>query len=287
VRFIGAGYTGLERFFRRWGPLTKAQGVVTVLLLASLSAAVPFLALRWVEPPVGRIGLEGVFLYFCLSVRGLSDEVRPVQRALGQKRLPESRKLLSRVVGRDTGRLSPSEISRAAVEAVGESFVDGFLSPAFWGLLLGAPGAFFFKAVSTGDSMIVHPEPPYRRFGWAAARLDDAMNFIPARLSPLVLVPAALICGLSVSGMLRSFLQDRLRHLSPNAAHGEAAFAGALGVRLGGVNFYGGKAYRQELLNAAGKVCRVGDISKAVRLLWMGAFVLWLCLIFAGWRMTS
>ncbi|HTC21642.1 MAG TPA: cobalamin biosynthesis protein, partial [bacterium] len=169
----------------------------------------------------------------------------------------------------------------------GESFVDGFLSPVFWGLLLGAPGAFFFKAVSTGDSMIGHPEPRYRRFGWAAARLDDAMNFIPARLSPLVLVPAALLCGLSVPGMLRSFFQDRLRHLSPNAAHGEAAFAGALGVRLGGVNFYGGKAYRQAFLNVSGKICGLDDISKAIRLLWMGAFVLWLGLIFVGWRVNS
>jgi adenosylcobinamide-phosphate synthase len=261
--------------------------MVTVLLLAVLLAAIPFLALFWVEPSVGRIALEGFFLYFCLSVRGLSDEVRPVQRALEKKRLPEARKLLSRVVGRDTKKLSPSEVSRAAVETVGESFVDGFLSPVFWGLLLGAPGAFFFKAVSTGDSMIGHPEPPYRRFGWAAARLDDAMNFIPARLSPLVLAPAALLSGLSARGMLQSFFQDRLKHASPNAAHGEAAFAGALGVGLGGSNFYGGKSYRQELLNAPGKICSVGDISKAIRLLWMGAFVLWLGLIFVGWRVNS
>jgi adenosylcobinamide-phosphate synthase len=287
VRLIGSGYVGLERFFRRKGPLTKLQGVATVLLLAALSAAVPFLALRWVEPPVGRIGLEGVFLYFCLSVRGLSDEVRPVQRALEEKRLPEARKLLSRVVGRDTKKLSPAEISRAAVETVGESFVDGFLSPVFWGFLLGAPGAFFFKAVSTGDSMIGHPEPPYRQFGWAAAKLDDVMNFIPARLSPLVLVPAAWLSGLSAEGMLQSFFRDRLKHASPNAAHGEAAFAGALGVRLGGVNFYGGKAYRQALLNASGKVCGGSDISKAVRLLWAGALVVLLGLILVGWRMTS
>jgi adenosylcobinamide-phosphate synthase len=286
VRFIGVGYTGLERFFRRQGPLTKVQGLVTVLLLAVLSAAVPFSALYWVKPQVGRICLEGVLLYFCLSVRGLSDEVRPVRRALEQKRLPEARKLLSRVVGRDTGRLSPAEISRAAVETVGESFVDGFLSPVFWGFLLGAPGAFFFKAVSTGDSVIGHPEPPYRNFGWAAAKLDDVMNFIPARLSPLVLVPAALLSGLSGPGMLRSFFRDRLRHLSPNAAHGEAAFAGALGVRLGGMNFYGGKSYQQEQLNAGGKVCDMGDISKAIQLLWMGAFILWLGLILVGWRMA-
>jgi adenosylcobinamide-phosphate synthase len=182
--------------------------------------------------------------------------------------------------------LSSSEISRAVVETLGESFVDGFLSPVFWGFLGGAPAAFFFKAVSTGDSMIGHPEPSYRKFGWAAAKLDDLLNFIPARLSLFVLMPAVFLSGLSVPGLIRSFWNDRLNHASPNAAHGEAAFAGALGVKLGGVNFYDGKVYRQPVLNASGKACALGDISRAVGLLWAGAFVVLMILILVGWRMN-
>jgi adenosylcobinamide-phosphate synthase len=160
--------------------------------------------------------------------------------------------------------------------------VDGFLSPVFWGLLGGPAAAFFFKAVSTGDSMIGHPEPPYQKFGWAAARLDDAMNFIPARLSLFILAPSAFVCGLSPLGLIRSFFKDRLKHTSPNAAHGEAAFGGALDVKLGGVNFYAGKSYRQQGLNISGRVCGPADIGRAVRLLWAGAVVTLTTLLLIG-----
>jgi adenosylcobinamide-phosphate synthase len=165
------------------------------------------------------------------------------------------------------------------VETIGESFVDGFLSPVFWGLLLGAPGAFFFKAVSTGDSMIGHPEPPYQKFGWAAAKLDDLLNFVPARLCPFFLAPAAVFCGQSPLGLLRIFIQDRLKHKSPNAAHGEAAFAGALGVRLGGTNSYEGKNYRQAFLNLSGRLCEAKDILRAVSLLWVASVLVFLALL--------
>jgi adenosylcobinamide-phosphate synthase len=216
---------------------------------------------------------EGFLFYWCLSVRNLADEARRVEKALREKRLPLARQLLARVVGRDTKKLSPSEISRAVVETIAESFVDGFLSPVFWAFLLGVPGVFFFKVVSTGDSIIGHPEEPYKKFGWAAAKLDDLLNWIPARLCVLFLIPAALLSRLSVSGLSKAFWEDRLKHASPNAAHGEAAFAGALGVRLGGVNQYEGKVYRQAFLNASGRPCEVKDIPLAQSLLWVSAIL--------------
>ncbi len=273
VRWMGAGYTRLEIFFKRRGSLTRFQGVATVLFITVISALIPFLILRWISFSWLRLMLEGVLLYFCLSVKGLSDEARRIGQALEKKKIGQARKLLSRVVGRDTHHLNTSEIARAVVETLGESFVDGFFSPVFWAFLLGAPGAFFFKAVSTGDSMIGYPEPPYQKFGWAAAKLDDALNWLPARLSPLALIPAALFTGQSVPGLVQSFLKDRLKHASPNAAHAEAAFAGALGVKLGGVNRYGGQVYRQAFLNASGRVCRQEDIHFAIRFLWAGAIV--------------
>jgi adenosylcobinamide-phosphate synthase len=282
ARWMGRGYSKLENFWLRKKNLGTGPGIVTVLTVAGLSALAPWLLLRIPDPAWIRFTLEAFLFYWCLSLRGLSDEALRIKKSLIQKRLNEARKLLARVVGRDTQRLSPSEISRATVETIGESFVDGFLSPVFWGLLGGPAAAYFFKAVSTGDSMIGHPDPPYQKFGWAAARLDDAMNFIPARLSLFILAPAALGCGLPPWGLIRSFFKDRLKHASPNAAHGEAAFAGALGVKLGGVNFYAGKAYRQQALNVSGRVCGPTDIGRAVRLLWAAAVVTLAILLLAG-----
>ncbi len=281
VRWMGFFYARWDEFFRKANWRGYKTGFFTVLLIGVVFALVPWFLLSLIRPGWPRLLAEGFLFYWCLSVRNLSDEARRVGEALNQKRLSEARRLLARVVGRDTQKLSSSEISRAVVETIGESFVDGFLSPVFWGLFLGAPGAFFFKAVSTGDSMIGHPEPPYKKLGWAAARLDDILNWIPARLCPLFLVPASVFCGLSPNRLLRAFWQDRLKHKSPNAAHGEAAFAGALGVRLGGNNRYDGKIYKQVFLNQTGRPCEENDILRAVSLLWVSAMLVLLVLL--GW----
>jgi adenosylcobinamide-phosphate synthase len=273
VRWMGACYAWGDGFFRKAHWRGYETGLLTVLFIGGVFALVPWFLLGWVREGWPHLLVEGFLLYWCLSVRTLADEARRVWEALQAQCLPEARRLLARVVGRDTQKLAAAEIARGVVETLGESWVDGFLSPLFWGLLLGVPGAFFFKAVSTGDSMIGHPEEPYRRFGWAAARLDDALNWIPARLSILILVPAGLLSRLSVSGLWRAFWADRLKHASPNAAHGEAAFAGALGVKLGGINYYGGKVYRQTLLNPSGRVCEAKDILRGISFLWMAAMV--------------
>ncbi|HTA75816.1 MAG TPA: adenosylcobinamide-phosphate synthase CbiB [bacterium] len=282
VRWMGQAYARFERMVRREKAFTYENGMTAVLLIVVLFSVVPGAILYLIPPGMVHVAVEGFLLYWCLSVKTLADESFSVYQALQKKRLPLARQLLARVVGRDTQKLPPSEIARGVVETLGESFVDGFLSPIFWGLILGAPGAYFFKAVSTGDSMIGHPEEPYRRFGWAAARLDDALNWIPARLCVLFLVPAALVCGQSPRGLLRAFKKDRLKHASPNAAHGEAAFAGALGVRLGGVNYYGGKTYRQAFLNPTGRACEARDILRGVSLLWVSALGVLLMLLLLG-----
>jgi len=280
VRWMGACYVWWDELFRKANWRVYETGLFTVLFIGGISALVPWFLLGLVREGWTHLLAEGFLLYWCLSVRNLADEARRVWEALKYKRLPEARRLLSRVVGRDTMGLPASEIARGVVETLGESLVDGFLSPVFWGLLLGVPGAFFFKAVSTGDSMIGHPEEPYRRFGWSAARLDDALNWVPARLSILFLIPAALLSRLSVPGLWKAFWQDRLKHASPNAAHGESAFAGALGVKLGGMNHYEGKPYRQAFLNSSGRVCEAGDILRGISLLWMAAVVAGVTLLF-------
>jgi adenosylcobinamide-phosphate synthase len=267
ARWMGSLYRWFDEFFRKANWRRYETGLFAVLFTGAVFALGSALILTMIREGWPQVLVEGFLFYWCLSVRTLADEAKEIYLALLRKDLTKARRRLSRVVGRDTQGLSTMEVSRAVVETIGESFVDGFFTPFFWGLIFGPPGAFFFKAVSTGDSMIGHPDPPYEKFGWGAARLDDAMNFLPARLCALFLAPAALICRLDAWGLLKVFWKDRLKHASPNAAHGEAAFAGALGVKLGGVNRYGGKAYPQAFLNVEGRSCQPADILRSISLL--------------------
>jgi adenosylcobinamide-phosphate synthase len=147
---------------------------------------------------------------------------------------------LSYIVGRDTDDLEESEIWRALIETVAENTSDGIIAPLFWLTLTGPVGGMAYKAVSTLDSMVGYKSERYLQFGWASARMDDLLNFIPARLTALLMILAAPLVGLSASGALSATLRDRLKHPSPNSGHPEAAAAGALGVRLGGPASYKG-----------------------------------------------
>lgn len=156
-------------------------------------------------------------------------------------------------MGRDTAHLDESEISRAVIETLAESACDGIVAPLFWLAAGGVSGAMAYKAVNTLDSMIGHPEPPYRYFGRVAARLDDAANLIPARLTALGIVAAAKIQSLNATQARRIWWRDGNRHASPNAGQSEAAMAGALGVRLGGPSSYDGHSHDAPLLCAEGR----------------------------------
>jgi adenosylcobinamide-phosphate synthase len=160
-----------------------------------------------------------------------------VADALLRGDLLAARALVARVVGRDTGRLDQAGVSRAAIETLAESFCDGIVAPLFWLLLLGLPGVWMYKAINTADSMIGHREEPYGPYGWAAARLDDLVMLIPARLAGALLCVAGMGAGLRG---WRVMARDHARHASPNAGWPEAAMAGALGIRLAGPIAYDG-----------------------------------------------
>ena len=171
-----------------------------------------------------------------LSMRGLAEAARSVERALREGRLEEARERVGRFVGRDTDDLSETEACRAAVESVAENTSDGVVAPLLYGFLFGAPGALAYKAVNTLDSMVGHPQSPYAELGWASARLDDLVNLAPSRIT-------ALLVGVASGRLIRTlWITYRYGPLtaSPNAGMAEAAFAGALGVSLGGTNAYGG-----------------------------------------------
>ncbi|MEW6733707.1 MAG: adenosylcobinamide-phosphate synthase CbiB [Acidobacteriota bacterium] len=178
-----------------------------------------------------------------LATGNLFDEVQAVKRLLHSRDLERARVQLARIVGRDTDMLDEPEIVRATIETLAESTSDGIVAPMFYLALGGIPAALGYKAINTLDSMIGHNDTRYRYFGKVAARLDDLANFVPARLTAILITFSAFISGNDAPKALRIWLRDGAKHASPNAGQVEAAMAGALGVRLGGLNFYGGEPH--------------------------------------------
>ena len=250
VVFIGRLVTVLERLLRRICPGERIAGVLLLAGVVSISALAVWLVIRTaarLHPLAGFI-LSVVISWYCLAARSLHHESSLVARALAANDLATARTALSRIVGRDTGELDEPEIWRALIETVAENTTDGIIAPLFW-LTLGGPVAgIAYKAVSTLDSMVGYKNERYLRFGWASARTDDILNFIPARLTLIIMVIAAPLCRLPARRALTIALRDRLKHPSPNSGHAEAAAAGALGVRLGGRAVYSGRVSWKEYI---------------------------------------
>ena len=200
-----------------------------------------------------------------LGGASLGGSALALGRALAAGDLAAARRLLPTLCGRDPDQLDAAGLARAAVESVAENTSDAVVAPLLWGAVAGLPGLLGYRAVNTLDAMIGQRSPRYQRFGWAAARLDDVANLIPARVTGLLTVALAPTVGGSSRRALRTLLRDGRRHPSPNAGQCEAAFAGALGVRLGGRNSYQGRAEQRGLLGD-GAAPAAADISRAVRL---------------------
>ena len=240
VRAIGWLITRLEPWCRRL-PLYLG-GFILWLLVVGASASIVWLTSSW---------LAIFWIWTLLAVRDLDVQALRVIVSLRDGDLVTARQRLSLIVGRDTASLDEPEILRATVETVAESLSDGIVGPLFY-LALGGPAAMAgFKAASTLDSMCGYRNDRYREFGWASARLDDAANFVPARLSVLLVALGALLLGYDAWGALRCAFRDGRSQPSPNSGYPEAAVAGALGVRLGGLNYYQGVASAKATLGDA------------------------------------
>ena len=200
-----------------------------------------------------------------LGGRSLAREAETIARQLEAGDLGAARVQVRNLVGRDPSALDADGIARATVESVAENTSDAVVAPLLWGALAGVPGLLGYRAVNTLDAMIGHHSPRYERFGWAAARLDDLANWVPARVAGLVAVVAAPLVDGSPAAAWRAVRRDAGRHPSPNAGVVEAAFAGALGVRLGGRNVYAGRVEDRGVLGD-GRPVEVRDILRAVRL---------------------
>ncbi len=232
----------LEQGLRREWLNERLAGILLLLGVVICSAGTTWILLQTLTSLLPVAGWIAAILVSstCLAARSLHKESARVASALSAGDLPTARRYLSYIVGRDTEQLEEPEIWRAVVETVAENTSDGIIAPLFWLTIGGPVAAMAYKAVSTLDSMVGYRNRRYLRLGWASARMDDLLNYIPARLSALLLAMAAPLAGCSASGAARITLRDRLKHPSPNSGHPEAAAAGALGVRLGGAASYNG-----------------------------------------------
>ena len=243
------------------GHRLRFAGLLLATALPTLSFALARFTLR-LAPPKLRWPIEVGLLSTALSMRGLARSSLAVERGLEAGDLEEARTRVGELVGRDTEHLTPGEVARAVVESVAENTSDGIVAPMLYGIFLGAPGALAYKAVNTLDSMVGHPNPPHKDPGWASARMDDLANLLPARLTAL---SVAAVSGRGLK-TLTSICRYGPLTRSPNAGRVEAAFAGALGLELGGANSYGG-ALRQGPVLGSGRPPESGDIRPAVSLM--------------------
>jgi adenosylcobinamide-phosphate synthase len=200
-----------------------------------------------------------------LGGTSLGRTAADMHRALHTGDLPGARAVLPSLAGRDPRGLDESELARATVESVAENTADAAVAPLFWGTVAGIPGLLGYRAVNTLDAMVGHRSARYARFGWAAARLDDVANWLPARITAALTAVCAPVVGGSVAGAWRAWMRDGAGHPSPNAGRCEATLAGALGLRLGGRNVYSGRVEDRPTLGS-GRRPGAHDIVRAVRL---------------------
>jgi adenosylcobinamide-phosphate synthase len=290
VRIIGSLIDRLHKYLKRRSMNQKFAGILLALLtiLISVSVYSVLVMLFFLVHPTAAILINIYFVYSLIALKDLFNHCRPVTDALINTDLLKARESIAMIVGRDVNSLDEKGIIRAAIETLAENFVDGFISPVFWycaGCIIGEltdinpefSGVIFliiFKVASTLDSMVGHKTEELIEIGWAGARLDDLMNFIPARLSLILLFFGAMFLGLNPLSGLKTSLRDRLKHDSPNSAHSESFVAGAIRARLGGPVRYPEGLKEKPWLGEEFPDPELSDIQGVIRLLFVSALII-------------
>ncbi|PAB60770.1 adenosylcobinamide-phosphate synthase CbiB [Anaeromicrobium sediminis] len=280
IRFIGKLIRFLEDKLRKFSKDNKGEklmGCILVLLTVSITYIVTYYLVNiWnIIDNSGYIAkvVETFFIFQILATKSLDVETRKVLKPLKEKNIGEARKFLSYIVGRDTRELNEKEMTRACIETIAESTSDGIIAPLLFIFIGGAPLGMAYKAVNTLDSMVGYKNDKYYYFGWASARVDDIVGFIPARITGIVTIITAFFMRYDCKNAFKIFIRDRLNHKSPNSAHGEAAFAGALQIQIGGTNTYFGKKVYKPTIGDNIKELEVDHINDAIRLMYGVSFV--------------
>jgi adenosylcobinamide-phosphate synthase len=277
VRLMGRAITWYEARVHIMAPHRTGQvaaGILLAVVLPVLSYGIGWLLVDLAGKIYTTVGtaMEVLLAFTTLAARDLADHAADVRRALKIGCLEDARIAVARIVGRDTGALSEEEVVRATVETVAESASDGIVAPLFYLVLGGAPLALAYKAISTMDSMVGHLDPRYYYLGWASARLDDIANWIPARMTALLIAVSAGVVFQNAGVMTRTWRivwRDGKKHASPNSGRPEAAMAGALGIRLGGTTYYDGKPIKRPMLGDSLRPLSPNCIGEALCVMWM------------------
>lgn len=278
VRLMGGLISALEKRLLDMGNRNpdrelkngKFLAAAVLLSVSAVSSAV-FIAAYFAHPILGACA-EAFMTYQILAAKGLKSESMKVFDRLERDDLSGARKAVSMIVGRDTDNLDAEGVTKAAVETVAENTSDGVVAPMLYCAVGGPVLGLMYKAVNTMDSMIGYKNDKYLYFGRAAAKLDDAANFLPARISAVFMLFSAFIGGFDFKNALRIYKRDRLKHSSPNSAHAEAVCAGALGVRLAGDAVYFGKTVKKPFIGEALRKIEPEDIRRANRLMYFTAW---------------
>ncbi len=285
IRAMGKIISVLENYTRKKFHNLRLGGIFLAVMTVAVSVIIPTLILILcyrVNLLLGSVA-EGIMCFFLIAPKCLKDESMKVYKALKQGDTERARRAVSMIVGRDTDVLDRSGIIRAAVETVAENTSDGVTSPLFYMSFGGAVGGFIYKAVNTLDSMVGYRDEKYADIGRFSAKLDDFVNYIPSRLTAIVMIFSSLILGLDYKNSYRIWRRDRRNHASPNSAQTEAVCAGALGVRLAGDAYYFGKLHKKPYIGDNLREIEAVDIKTANRLMYLTSFIfLLISAIFRG-----
>ena len=279
VVIMGKAITALEKFLRKRLPNTpegeRLGGRILAMTLPVgtllITGGVCWLFYR-ISPILG-FAIELLWCAQALAAKGLAQESTNVYRELVKGNLPASRRAVSRIVGRDTAELTSEGVTKAAVETVAENASDGVIAPLFYMMLGGAPLALVYKAINTMDSMVGYKNEKYLNFGRAAAKLDDAANYLPSRIAALLWIASAALTGNDAKSAWRIWRRDRRKHASPNSAQTESACAGALNVQLAGPATYFGKYCDKPTIGDAVRAIEPGDILRANKMMYTASLL--------------
>jgi len=283
VRWMGLVIERFEPVFRRIRMNLTFSGALfaVVLILGTWIIAFLVLAATHKIHPFFKILLEIILIFYCISARSLDDAAMEVNQCLQQNEVQAAKKKVAMIVGRDIKNYKKEGLSRATVETVAENLVDGVTAPLFFAAIGGAPLALAYKMTNTLDSMVGYKNQTYRQFGQASARIDDILNFIPARFTVPVIALAAQILSGCGKRSLKTAICEGANHASPNAGYPEAAFAGTLAVKLNGPNYYHGKMVDKPYIGIRFGQTLPGHIKKACDLMLLSSF-LWLIFLLGG-----
>ena len=253
----------------------RIAGMLLVVIVCTISATIPWILLTIAGRihPYLKLAVMTIMCCQILATKSLKDESMKVYDKLKDNDLEGARYAVSMIVGRDTTSLSREGVTKAAVETVAENTSDGIIAPLFYMAIGGPVLGFFYKAVNTMDSMVGYKNDKYLNFGWAAAKFDDVVNYVPARLAALLMILGAALLRMDAKNAWKIYVRDRFNHASPNSAHTEAVMAGALQVKLAGDAYYFGKLYRKKTIGDAKRGIEPVDIKKANQLLYITSFL--------------